>query len=131
MRAKETTYFCFARLSVSTRCGNSNLSIPKLGEIAAQDAAMADIVIFRVKADLPAETKAWLELWLGQRTCNCAGGVVWPHRIWSGQRVRSYLAGVALRGQMEFLPNRRSRVSPATSVVASLRKGTLGKLFRC
>jgi hypothetical protein len=42
------------------------LSAPKLREIAANDAAAADIALISVRGncDLPAEVKSWLSLWL-------------------------------------------------------------------
>src|SRR3954468_16519239 len=46
------------------------LNIPKLREIAAKDAATADIVIIscRAKSELAPEVKAWIELWLAEQS---------------------------------------------------------------
>jgi len=44
------------------------LGIPKLREMAAQDAMMADIVIISCHgAELPSDFKAWVELWAADR----------------------------------------------------------------
>lgn len=79
------------------------LAVPKLKEIAAKDAAAADIIIVSAHEgyDLPAEVKAWVELWLSYKARPSAlvglfGGesVDFP--------VRDYLASVAKRANIEF-----------------------------
>jgi hypothetical protein len=82
------------------------LGIPKLREIAARDAAAADIVVISChgSTDLPAEVKAWIELWLAERTQPIAlvalfdGAAITP----ATHAVRDYLNKVAIRGHMEF-----------------------------
>src|ERR1051325_527110 len=68
--AKKTYDFLVEHLSEQCRFINQMwkfdvLSIPKLREMAAKDAAMADIVIVSCHGaeDLPADVKAWIELW--------------------------------------------------------------------
>src|SRR5215472_17322151 len=43
------------------------LAVPKLREIAARDAAAAEIIIIAAHEgrDLPTEVKSWIEMWLG------------------------------------------------------------------
>ena len=135
-RAKETYDFLVANVAHDYQFSNQMwkfevLSIPKLGEIAAQDAALADIVIISCQGhDLPAETKAWLELWLGQRIRAIALVALFAQpNLVGAAKVRSYLAGVALRGQMEFFaqPDESPGQPKPRAFVASLRKGTLAE----
>src|SRR5437868_10502181 len=46
------------------------LAVPKLKEIAAKDAAAAEIIIVSAHEgnELPKEVKAWIELWLSYKT---------------------------------------------------------------
>jgi hypothetical protein len=83
------------------------LSIPKLRELAAKDAAMADIIIISCHAreDLPVEVKAWTELWLSEKSNPIALVALFsgaPEEADQAHFIRSYLDGVAKRGQMEF-----------------------------
>jgi hypothetical protein len=82
------------------------LSIPKLREIAAKDAVQADIVIISCHGtELPVEVKAWIELWLSEDTHPIALVALFDRSDDAGvctKAVRAYLAGVALRGHMEF-----------------------------
>jgi len=80
------------------------LSIPKLREIAAKDAANADIVMISCHGrDLPPEVRAWLELWLAEPTHPIALVALFDRaNPEDTAEVRSYLASVATRGQMEF-----------------------------
>ncbi len=82
------------------------LSIPKLREMAALDAAGADIVIVSCHgSDLPAEVKAWIESWLSHQGRPLALVALFdcPEEQIEGTRAaHDYLAAVAQRGQMEF-----------------------------
>src|SRR5205823_2351421 len=82
------------------------LSIPKLREMAAHDAALADIVVISsLGAPLPDEVKAWIEVWLSEKNHPLALVALFeraeqaPLETWAA---RSYLESVAQRGQMEF-----------------------------
>ena len=79
------------------------LAVPKLKEIAAKDAAAAEIIIVSAHEgrDLPAEVKSWVEMWLGYKTEASAlvglfGGQSETHPI------RAYLTEIARRAQIEF-----------------------------
>jgi hypothetical protein len=80
------------------------LAIPKLREIAAKDGAAADIIIISCHGgELPAEVKAWIELWLAEETKPIALVALFgPGEVEGTEAIRSYLAGVAKRGRMEF-----------------------------
>ena len=83
------------------------LGIPKLCEMAARDAAAADIIILSMHGhdDVPQPVRDWIELWLGQQPnaialvalfdVPCLGACQFG-------RIRSYLADVARRGNMEL-----------------------------
>ncbi|HWC61662.1 MAG TPA: hypothetical protein VHC44_18365 [Verrucomicrobiae bacterium] len=79
------------------------LAVPKLKEIAAKDAAAAEIIIVSAHEgrELSAEVKSWIEMWLGYKTE--ASALV---GLFSGQSethpIRTYLADVARRAQIEF-----------------------------
>jgi hypothetical protein len=83
------------------------LNIPKLREMAAKDAAMADIVIIscRAKDQLAPEVKAWIELWLAEENNAIALVALLdnsPGFPMEGANLRRYLSEVAVRGGMEF-----------------------------
>jgi hypothetical protein len=79
------------------------LAVPKLNEIAAKDAAAAEIIIVSAHAgaQLPAEVKAWTELWLSYGTrASALVGLFGNESV--ENPVRQYLAGVARRAKIEF-----------------------------
>src|SRR6266478_2239395 len=82
------------------------LSIPKLREMAAKDAAMADIIIISSHGrELSQEVKSWIETWLAEK-----GNLMALVALFTGSTcdpsatvaVRDYLEGVARRGRLEF-----------------------------
>jgi hypothetical protein len=79
------------------------LAVPKLKEIAAKDAAAAEIIIVSAHEgrELPADVKSWIGLWLGYKTE--ASALV---GLFSGQSethpIRNYLSEIARRAQIEF-----------------------------
>ena len=83
------------------------LGIATLREMAAKDAAMADIIIVSCRggSELPDPVKRWIELWLAEKRATFAL-VAWLDRpqdhLFQSREVRDYLAGVAKRGGMEF-----------------------------
>jgi len=82
------------------------LCIPNPREMAARDAAMADIIMISSHgSELPAEVKAWVELWVTKPHHPIALVALFDHPNHldhDTNGVRSYLASVAERGQMEF-----------------------------
>ena len=83
------------------------LSIPELREMAAKDAAMANLIIVSSRGDreLPAHVKDWIEMWLGYRGDAVALVALFdspPEQAEHAQATQTYLEGVAKRGQMEF-----------------------------
>ena len=83
------------------------LAVPGFREIAAHDAALADIIFISChgSADMPAEVKAWVELWLGRQAAACALVALFDRSAESARRlgaIQDYLATVAKRGGMEF-----------------------------
>jgi hypothetical protein len=83
------------------------LSIPKLREMAAQDAERADVIIVSCHGsnELPADVRTWMELWLAEKRRPLAlvalldSPVEYPEQA---EVIRNYLAQMAKRGQMEF-----------------------------
>jgi hypothetical protein len=83
------------------------LGLPKLREMAAKDAAAADIIIIscRGESDLPEPLKAWIELWLAEKGGALALVALFDRpqdHLFQSRVVRDYLAGVARRGHMAF-----------------------------
>jgi hypothetical protein len=83
------------------------LTVPSFREMAANDAAVADIIIISSHglAEMPADVKAWVELWLGRQTTAAALVALFDRPAECAGRVRAiqdYLATVARRGGMEF-----------------------------
>jgi hypothetical protein len=79
------------------------LAVPKLKVIAAKDAAAAEIIIISAHegTQLPAEVKAWIELWLSYKTQAAAlVGLFGSESI--DNPIRDYLAQVAKRANIEF-----------------------------
>src|SRR6185503_20235368 len=79
------------------------LAVPKLKDIAAKDAAAAEIIIISAHGgcDLPADVKTWIQMWLGYKTE--ASALV---ALFDGNNnfnpARVYLADIASRAQIEF-----------------------------
>jgi hypothetical protein len=99
------------------------LRIPKLREMAAKDAADADIIIVSSHGDddLPAEVKQWIDMWVGERGNALALVALFDRaedRREKARSVRAYLAQVARQGRMEFFaqpddwPGRRGESDP-------------------
>lgn len=82
------------------------LSIPKLREMAAADAAGADIVVISCHGDdLPELVKIWIESWIDADDGPLALVALFDPPSEDHERtraVRAYLADVARRAQMEF-----------------------------
>jgi hypothetical protein len=82
------------------------LSVPKLREIAASDAAGGDIVVISCHGDdLPEHVKRWIEMWLAESGKPLALVALFDRpREEAGKTrtVRDYLAEVAIRGNLEF-----------------------------
>jgi len=83
------------------------LGIPELREMASRDAALADIVIISCHGSnaLPHAVKSWIEGWLSQESNPVALVALFDTPFGAIEHtysVRTYLAGVAKRGGMEF-----------------------------
>lgn len=79
------------------------LAVPKLREIAAKDAAAAELILISAHEgkQLPREVKAWIDLWLSYNTqASALVGLFGRESVETP--VRSYLAGVARRAGIEF-----------------------------
>ena len=93
------------------------LSIPKLREMAAHDAALADIVVISsLGAPLPDEVKAWIEVWLSEKNHPLALVALFeraeqaPLETWAA---RSYLESVAQRANLAGAHQELGQVTPA------------------
>jgi hypothetical protein len=106
------------------------LAVPKLKDIAAKDAAAADIIIVAAHEgnELPAEVKSWIDHWLKYKTrASALVGLFGSESV--DTPVRDYLASVAKRANIEFFcqpglwpgqANRRDSTNPALSILASV-----------
>ena len=94
------------------------LGVPKLKEIAAKDAAAAEIIIVSAHEgrELPAAVKAWIDLWISYKTE--ASALV---GLFDGESAespaRSYLADIARRAKIEFFC--QPGIWPGSSVTRS------------
>ena len=108
-RAKQT--YDLLVENVGKDCGFTNqiwkfdvLSIPKLREVAGQDAKMSDIIIISSHGrHLPLQVKAWIESWADDVTRPMAFVALFdePDNE-AAEQVNAYLADVAKRAKMEF-----------------------------
>jgi hypothetical protein len=98
------------------------LCIPELRELAAEDAALADLIIVSCHGDgeLSADVRAWIEMWLGYKADAVALVALLdcpPGQAEHAQATRAYLERVAQRAHLEFfvwpegLPRQTSPVS--------------------
>lgn len=109
--AKSTYDFLEAQLGREFQISNQMwkfdvLCIPKLREMAAKDAAMADIIIISSRGgELGSEVKTWIETWMSRNSQVLAmvvlftGGGVDPRER---NATREYLFEMARLGRMEF-----------------------------
>jgi hypothetical protein len=107
-RAMKTYEYLLENLGHECRFNNQMwkfdvLSVSKLRDMAARDAATADLVIVSAHGanELPADVKKWIELWLLERKNTIA--LVGLFDPGAGENpVLSYLTNVAQSGQIEF-----------------------------
>ena len=80
------------------------LRLPKLKEIAARDAAQADIILIASHggSDLPAEVKDWLDLWLRDSGEPLALVALFDRPREHTLAIRSYLAKIARKARVAF-----------------------------
>ena len=119
-RAKKIYDFLVENLGHDCRFTNQMwkfevLGIPKLREMAARDAMMADIVVISCHGtELPPDFKVWVESWVAEPNHPIALVALLDYQHRQADEARSYLADVARRGQMAFfaqpdeLPERRN-----------------------
>jgi hypothetical protein len=109
--AKETYDFLVNNLRHECRFENQMwkfdvLGIPKLREMAAKDALVADIIIISCRGthDLSSDVKAWINAWLhAQSNAIALVALFGDDRDSSdNHHLREYLAEIARRAQMEF-----------------------------
>ncbi len=83
----------------------SVLNEQRLRELAARDAAAADIIILACHGDgdLPAEVKSWIDLWAGRNGGPKALVVLFDGQPGQAQAaIRAYLEAVARQADMDF-----------------------------
>lgn len=80
------------------------LGIPRLREVATQDAYEADILMISSRGgpELAEEAKVWIESWMAQGTCAIALVALFGCEAQHAQAIRDYLADVARRAGLEF-----------------------------
>jgi len=111
-RARRAYEFLAANLThewqlISQMWKSELLAIPELREMAAKDAATANLIIVSCRGDreLPAHVKGWIEMWLGCRGDAVALVALFdspPEQARCALAIQAYLERVAKRGQMEF-----------------------------
>ena len=79
------------------------LAVPKLKEIAAKDAAAAEIIVVSAHEgrEFPTQVKAWIDLWLSYKTEASALVGLFDGESFEGP-ARAYLADIARRAKIEF-----------------------------
>jgi len=101
------------------------LAVSKLKEIAAKDAATADIIIVSAYEgrELPSEVKTWIDLWLSYKT-EAGALVALCHGQAEQNPVRTYLNRVAQHGKMEFFcqPGSSNSTRSTTTLAQPLGK---------
>lgn len=109
MHAKKTYDFLTANLGHDFVVNNQMwkfdvLSIPKLREMAACDAAEADIIIISSHggSELPVPVRAWIDAWLNKECGAIALVALFDRGPEQAEGVRRYLAEVAKRAGLEF-----------------------------
>lgn len=107
--AKKTYDFLVEHLGDECRFSNQMwkfdvLAVPKLREMAAKDAAAADIIIVSAHGtnEVSRELKAWTESWLKQQSHAIALVGLFDSQEYMDNPTRSYLADAARRAQIEF-----------------------------
>jgi hypothetical protein len=107
--ARKTYEFLVEHLGQDSQFANQMwkfevLQIPNLREMAARDAAMADVIVISGHggSQLPAHVRLWIEAWLAApRNAIALVALFDPPREHT-QSIRTYLADVARRGKMAF-----------------------------
>jgi len=109
--AKQTYDLLAAELNPDCRCSNQMwkfdvLNIPKLREMAAQDARVADIIIISCSGDdLPQSVKDWIEDWIPQAHNALALVALFDSSgpgAGDSWAVRTFLMEMARRNGLEF-----------------------------
>ena len=80
------------------------LAVPKLRDIAARDAAAADIIIVSAHGTnpLPDEVTSWIQMWLAEGCRAIALVALFDSEEYLDNPARAQLAAAARRGGMEF-----------------------------
>jgi hypothetical protein len=107
---KETYDYLVSNLGHECRFDNQMwkfdvLSIPKLRQMAAKDALLADIIIISCHGthDLSLEVKTWIDSWTYDETNAIAlVALLGETGAYSDNQIRSYLADAAKRARIEF-----------------------------
>jgi len=128
--AKETYDLLVKNLSQECRFANQMwkfevLGIPKLREMAAKDALMADIIIISCQGahDLSADVQAWIHSWI----CEQSNALALVALFGDGgsqresHQLRAYLAEAAKRAGMEFFAQPAAPVRRLDQTLASER----------
>jgi hypothetical protein len=100
------------------------LGIPELREMAANDAAIANLIIVSSRGDreLPADVKDWIEMWQGDKGEPVALVALFdqpPELAEHAQTTQAYLERVAKRERMEFF------TWPEVGLAQQSRRGSL------
>jgi len=117
-RGKQVYYYLASRLGTEFEFNHQVwkldvLATPSLRELAAKDAAEADILIVSVRGDRPLapETKSWLDVWVAQHGTPIALVALFDPRFKESETAiatRQYLEGLSQAGQMDFFSETES-----------------------
>ena len=111
-QAKQAYEFLVANLTHEWRFTRQTwkfelLRLPELRRLAAEDAVQADVIIVSCRGDgeLPADVRAWIEMWLDYKGDNVALITLLdrpPGQAGHAQVTQDYLERVAQRARVEF-----------------------------
>jgi hypothetical protein len=110
------------------------LRLPALRRLAAEDAALADVIIVscRAEGELPADLRAWVKMWLDYKGDNVALIALLdcpPGQAEHAQATQAYLERIAQRAHMEFFSWPQSLPKQRT-LIYGRASATMGELVR-
>jgi hypothetical protein len=129
--AKNTADFLVEHLDPDFQFNNQMwkfevLTIPKLRELAAKDAATADIIIIATHGihDLPRDVKAWLEMAFEEGIHAIGMVALFDEHSAMDNPARSYLEALAEGANLEFFSQPASTARPNDGITARTESST-------